>query len=257
MSYQAFLVCQLPINYTFLLFVFFGSLSSYNFHWYFTPFHTATSPKLRWSHGHRKVQVLLFVIGTIGAAYYTWQLREHWLWLLFTAVFTFLYSAPKIPHPLFQQLKKIAVGKTIFLAMAWMHITTMLPVIISTNNTGIFFETFAVNRFFFLYAICILFDYRDRHYDQTEGIRSMVTNLPESGVNLLFWGSIFITCTSQAYLYYLHLPGFTTLLFYIPVLLLCLLYSSSKKSTSDYRYYFVLDGLMMLSGLLLLIFSFK
>ena len=39
----------------------------------------------------------------------------------------------------------------------------------------------------------------------------------------------------------------------IPGLLLVFLYPYAKRNFSDYLYYFVLDGLMMLSGLLMLI----
>jgi len=39
----------------------------------------------------------------------------------------------------------------------------------------------------------------------------------------------------------------------IPGFILVLLYPYAKRNFSDYLYYFVLDGLMMLSGLLMLI----
>jgi 4-hydroxybenzoate polyprenyltransferase len=136
-----------------------------------------------------------------------------------------------------------------------MHVTTLLPILITetefTNNTIIF----AVNRFFFIYAICILFDYRDREGDKKENIRSMITQLTEHGINVLFYNSVLVTLISTLLLLnYWSIPVIIALI--IPVLALILLYPSSKKTFSDYRYYFILDGLMMISSPLVVLAKF-
>ena len=46
---------------------------------------------------------------------------------------------------------------------------------------------FVISRFFFVYAICIMFDFRDRADDKATGIRSMVTAFSEKGVDGLFF----------------------------------------------------------------------
>ena len=50
---------------------------------------------------------------------------------------------------------------------------------------------FAASRFFLIYAICILFDYRDRADDKEDGIRTMVNYFDETGVNRLFLFTMF------------------------------------------------------------------
>ena len=47
-------------------------------------------------------------------------------------------------------------------------------------------KLFAASRFFLIYGICIVFDYRDREDDKDEGIRSMINYFDEKGVNRLF-----------------------------------------------------------------------
>jgi 4-hydroxybenzoate polyprenyltransferase len=256
MAYQTCFLFSIPFSFALAGFVFSGSVCSYNFHWYLTP-PTVENPsaKLAWNISNKTIHLILFIVGLIGSAVFTLLLIDHWFWLGITAFVTFLYSAPKIPFRLFSHLKKVALGKTIFLAFAWMHVTTLLPLVIELKELSMPHVWFVVNRFFYIYAICILFDYRDVEEDKKAGIKSLITYLNETGIDALFWGSILIVViTSFLLINYFTIAFIIALL--IPVVLLCLLYYPSKKSFSDYLYYFILDGLMMLSAPLLLLIKF-
>ncbi|MDQ3278304.1 MAG: hypothetical protein M3Q06_08250, partial [Bacteroidota bacterium] len=122
MVYQAFLLFGVQFPLALYLFVFFGSVCSYNFHWYLTPPEIpGASYKQRWNLSRRSLHLLLAVVGIVGAAVCSFLLLEHWFWLGVTGLFTFLYSAPMIPFEPFTWLRKIAIGKTIYLAFAWAH----------------------------------------------------------------------------------------------------------------------------------------
>lgn len=256
MVYQTCLLFSIPFSFALAGFVFSGSVCSYNFHWYLTPPAVEKPTKKEvWNISNKRIHLLLFIIGVISAGVFSVLLIHHWFWLCITAFVTFLYSAPKISHPVFSYLKEVAIGKTIFLAFAWMHVTTLLPIVMQQESLSNEQVWFCVNRFFFIYAICILFDYRDVEDDKKAGIRSMITYFNEKGIDVLFWGSILATLVSALLLLsYLAIEDVIALL--IPVLLLSLLYYPSKKNFSDYLYYFVLDGLMMLSAPLLLLIKF-
>jgi 4-hydroxybenzoate polyprenyltransferase len=251
--------CQLfgvqPIE-GFLPFVFFGSLCSYNFHWYLTPSIYGGSYKTQWSIQHKSIHLAFFVIGFIGAAWFITFLLHEWKWLLATAFITFLYSAPKIPFSPFKELKHIAVGKTIFLSAVWMHSTVILPLVMSQTVWTAAHFLFVVNRFFFIYAICILFDYRDRIEDKKEGIKSLITHLPEKGINVLFWTSLLIVLITAIFLCFEGFSFVDALALLIPAFIVASLFNYSKNKPDDYLYYFVLDGLMMFSALLIFIFHF-
>jgi 4-hydroxybenzoate polyprenyltransferase len=248
MVYQTVALFDVPVSFTVVGFVFFGTVCSYNFHWYLTPPNVGgPTEKVIWNIKNRHLHLGLSVIGLTGAALFTFLLLEHWFWLAVTAFVTFLYSAPKIPHPLFSYLRKIAVGKTIFLAFAWAHVTALLPLVLHHTNLSGAEIWFVVNRFFFIYAICILFDYRDRESDKRDRIRSLITVLSEPGVDIIFWGSMLSFFVSLGLLLP-YFSYFTVILLGFPGILLCFLYYPSKKNSSDYLYYFVLDGLMMLSA---------
>jgi 1,4-dihydroxy-2-naphthoate octaprenyltransferase len=165
----------------------------------------------------------------------------------------FFTQLQKLPQPIFRNLKKIAVGKTIFLAIVWTYVTTILPAFVNNEPWSGSLVLFTISRFFLIYPICILFDYRDREDDRKDGIRSLITYLDEHGINQLFAGSVTIFAVACLGLYGYHYTPYTIIILLIPGIVLVALYRYAKTHFSDYLYYFVLDGLMMFSGLLMLI----
>lgn len=244
--------CLLHLEYDFLpcyLFVFFSTICSYNFHWYFTPDLPSEEIRVRWTQRHKRLHVVFYVAGLIGAAICAWHFIGHWFWLGVAVVLTFLYSAPKIPFYPFTLLRKIAVGKTIFLAAVWTYVTSVLPVIFAATPWRPAESIFCVSRFFFIYAICIVFDYRDRVSDKQQGIRSMITVFSERGIDRLFWLSLALFAAGTLFLYDCGFSAAVLAALLLPGIILAFLYNYSKRQTSDYLYYFVLDGLMMSSAL--------
>jgi 4-hydroxybenzoate polyprenyltransferase len=238
-----------------IAFVFFSTICSYNFHWYLTSHSLTSSQRIRWAQEHRGWHLILYFAGLAGAAISFFTIIEHWIALAFGAFLTFLYSAPKLPQTFFRSLKRIAIGKTIFLSFVWTYVTTILPIVVAGSAWRIEYSVFVANRFFLIYGICILFDYRDREDDQRDGIRSMITYFSEKGVDFLFILSLvlFIITTLALALYGHSALEITVLL--MPGLITAGLYNYAKRNFSDYLYYFVLDGLMGLSGLVILFFK--
>ena len=239
----------------FIAFIFFATICSYSFHWYLTPSDIqVTSARTEWLSRYKNIHLVLFFIGLAGVAVSGFFLSDHWQWLLLSALITFFYSAPKIPHPYFNALRKVALAKTIFLAFVWMYVTTILPLMISDQPWRTDFSLFSISRFFLIYAICILFDYRDRDYDKSVGIRSLITWLSDKNITRLFILSLllFVLFTGWLFLYGYSYPVIIILL--IPGVITAGLYRYAQKNFSDMLYYFVLDGLMALSSLFTLFF---
>ena len=236
-----------------MAFIFSATICSYSFHWYLTSESLVESPRIEWLRQNRTFHLALFFVGLTGSAVFFLLLRQDWYWLALAAIITFLYSAPKIPHPWFKALRKVAIGKTIFLALVWMYVTVMLPIIVGGGHFSFPVILFVVGRFFFIYTICIMFDFRDRADDKSVGIRSMVTWFSEKGVDRLFFISLVISaaCTIVLFRYDFTATSIVSLL--IPCIIAAVIYEYAKKNFSDYLYYFIIDGLMMFSALLLLI----
>jgi 4-hydroxybenzoate polyprenyltransferase len=251
MVYQTYaLIINKPVDLYLAAFVFFSTVCSYNFHWAMTPHSLAPSDRLEWDEKHKSYHLLLSVAGMTGSVIFFFYFIDKWFYIIPSIVLTFLYSAPKIRMPVFQLLKKVAIGKTIFLAMIWAYVTSLLPVLVE-NTLSLQAILFFAAQFFLIYAICILFDFRDREDDKADGIRSMITYFNERGINILFAISVLLFVVLILVLSQTGMPWLNIILILIPGLLLVSLYNYSKRNFSDYLYYFVLDGLMMFSGLLL------
>jgi 4-hydroxybenzoate polyprenyltransferase len=234
----------------YLWFVFFSTICSYNFHWYFTPNTVSENRRTLWTQQHKRLHLLLIILSVIGAGVFFLPLIEYWFWIGISILLTFLYSAPKIPFRAANFLKKIAVGKTIFLALVWMYVTSIVPVILAGNNWPPYLVLFCIGRFFYFYAICIIFDFRDREQDKKDGIKSMITFFHETGINIIFYSSIFVFLITTVLLYKYDFSMLMITVLVLPAFIVLGLYEYSKKNFSDYLYYFVLDGMMALSALL-------
>lgn len=253
MAYQTCLLLHLEPDIYLLLFIFFSTICSYSFHWYLSTPSVLSSPRIEWQHRHHEMHLILLIAGLGGSVLFAFYLLAHWIWLAFAAVITFLYSAPKIPHPYFRALRKVALGKTIFLAMVWTFVTTVLPVFINGTKWQGDTTLFVISRFFLVYSICILFDYRDREDDRLNGIRSLVTRLNEKGICNLFVFSIAVFFSSTMGMLFYHHSLSEVIILLIPGIITASLFNYARKNFSDMLYYFALDGLMALSALLMLV----
>jgi 4-hydroxybenzoate polyprenyltransferase len=234
-------------------FIFFSTVCSYSFHWYLASVSSADQARFTWVNEYRKVYILLFFVGLTGAALFLYDMVYWWPWLLVPVIMTFLYSAPKIPLPLFRALRKVALGKTIFLAFVWMYVTTVLPVVVSDRPWSNDFFLFVIYRFFYIYAICIIFDYRDREDDKRSGVKSLITYLPDKAITAIFYLSLVIGSVCAILLAGYGISIINVVLLIIPGIITLLIYERAKKNFSELLYYFVLDGLMALSAVLMLI----
>src|SRR5690606_11603484 len=114
---------------------------------------------------------------------------------------------------------------------------------------------FFIHRFFLVYAICILFDYRDREDDRAAGIRSLITFMSERNITALFFISLVIATAGAGVLGYYGLSALNVLILVIPCIITALVYDYARKHFPDMFYYFTLDGLMALSAVLMLLAS--
>ena len=252
MVYQTQLLFSKIHSSDLLFFTFFSSTCSYNLHWFLTRPAIAPIGRDYWSSQNKKFQLFLFWLSLPVAIFYFFLLKKYWFWLGFTAFMTFLYTAPKIPYPIFKQLKKIAIGKTIFLSLVWTMVTVLLPYVVLelkyTTSIGIFFT----NRFFLIYSICILFDWRDRETDHRSGIKSLITRLSAPHVKVLYYASIIIFFVSGLF-QFLFFGFYMAVSLFVPGIVLIFINKYAFNSRHDYFYYIFLDGLMALSALLLII----
>ncbi len=253
MSYYTFEVFDEPVSLTLLGFIFFASISSYSFHSYLPTTEKEYSEKVKWGLKRRKYFLFLLIIGSVGATSFLFFLDQDLKLILTIILFTVLYSSPKIKFEKFTFFKRFGTAKTIYLAAIWTLVTVSLPLSAMDINTGNAGMLFFANRFFLIYAICILFDLKDKEYDMQRGIKSIITILDEKKIELLFFICLILFFISSLVFYIFRDSGLIVLTLITPGSLLLFLFQRSKETKSDYWFSFVLDGVMMLSPVLYLL----
>jgi 1,4-dihydroxy-2-naphthoate octaprenyltransferase len=104
-----------------------------------------------------------------------------------------------------------------------------------------------------VYAICILFDLRDREDDKEAGIRSLITYLSKENIFLLFILSLLVFAVATVWMLRYDYSLLTVMVLLIPGIITGAIYNYARTHFSDMLYYFVLDGLMALSAMLMLL----
>jgi 4-hydroxybenzoate polyprenyltransferase len=232
-----------------------STICSYNFHRFLTPNSQSQTRRAQWKRENGWLNLALFIFSLAGAVYLFIYFDKHIFWFGIAVFLTFFYSAPKIPSKLSGMLKKIIIDKTLFLALVWTYVTTILPIILAEREWNPSFYFFILSRFFLIYSICIIFDCRDKEEDKKSGLRSMITHFDGKSIDVLFYCSIGLFCAFNC-LMCTYLSLWSTFFLILPGIIILTIYSIAKRNYSDYFFYFVLDGLMMFSSLLTTVFPF-
>ncbi len=157
---------ELPLDENILFFIFFASVTGYNFVKYFglAKFH------------HRQLDNWLKLIQIfsfscfIGLCYFAFLLNPKTLIYIFsTAIITFLYAIPFLTKRLFinnkYSLRGIKGLKIYIIALVWVGVTVFIPLI--NNNFRINFDVIitAFQRFLFIMVLMFPFEIRDMRFD--------------------------------------------------------------------------------------------
>lgn len=237
-----------------LLFIFFSTLCSYSFHSLVNIIYPATTERHEWNTRNKNLLIIILLASALAVFVYAWRLKEGILYMGFAALATFLYSAPNIPIRPFILLRRIAIGKTIFLALVWTYVTGLMPLLISHTPLGSAHWFYLGSRLFLVYAICILFDLRDRQEDREKGIRALPTVLSERAIRMIYYLSLLFSLASTIMMLVAGISLSVFIFMLIPVLICMLVYRYALTRKDEFFYYIILDGLMMLSALLLFIY---
>ena len=251
-----------PLWHPWLFLIFFATIFEYNFHRLvplITNKEVLNSEKYLWIRENlTSFYLLIFfsVIGFIGSAFLV--KKEVLIVLAPIAILTFLYSIPVLGNKkqLFS-LREIPYLKIFLIAIVWSSATILLPVI---QSDEVFDKAHVValltERFFFIFAIAIPFDVRDLESDKHAGIKTIPLLLSEKKALtisflslLLFFLISFFHYQSQNDWFIIEALGLSALTTY-------LFLRSEKIKNLSWYHHGVLDGAMLLQGLLVLGFYY-
>ncbi|MGL6267371.1 MAG: hypothetical protein ACRC2O_05575 [Chitinophagaceae bacterium] len=231
-----------------------STLLSYCLHWYLLNGQPVNSSRFRWTANHKKNLLIFASAGAIGTAFFFYYLNQYWIQFAIPAFITMIYSAPKIPQ--LNKLKALAYIKTFLLAFTWTYVTIILPLWIYASDWDKNFPIFLISRFSLIYLICLLFDYRDRKEDKEQGLTTLPSRISRNGLRIIFYSIMVLFFISTLLLLNNGFELSEIMIMLLPGIILFLIFPVCTHNFDDYLYYFVLDGLMMLSALLSIVMAF-
>lgn len=251
-----------PQWHPYLFIIFFATLFEYNIHRLITLLtnkEALNSEKHRWVKENLNKFYFLVFISVLGFAVGSFMAKTEVL-IAFApiALLTMFYSIPVFRSRKYLfRLREIPYLKIFLIATVWSTSTILLPIV----QTDIRFSKahvaiMLIERFLFIFAIAIPFDIRDLEADRQAGLKTIPMLLNEKkALNLSYFSLLAFFLISFFHyqnrnewflIWALGISAATTFLF---------LWSVKIRKMKDY-YYGILDGTMLLQGLLVLVFYY-
>lgn len=251
-----------PQWHPYLFIIFFATLFEYNIHRFITVVinkEALNSNGLKWVKENLKVFYLLVLISVAGfISVSIMAKREVLIALAPIATLTLFYSLPvfKNKKNIFR-LREIPYLKIFLISFVWSFSTILLPIIQSNsifNRSSII--AMLVERFFFVFAITIPFDLRDMEVDKQVGLKTIPMLLTENRSILISNLSLLIFFLVSFFHYHLLNYWYIIIALSISTLTTFVFLNSKKIKNLNYYHYGILDGTMLLQGVLVLIFYY-
>lgn len=166
MSWITLIEYGLPYDEAVLYFIFYASITGYNFVKYFglAKFHHRSLAY--WLRIIQVFSTICFVLMT----YYALQLELETLWIIaFFGLVTFFYAVPFLPRKMLydknQNLRDISGIKVYVIALVWAGVTVFLPLLNAGHTLGFGEVLPFLQRFVFVLVLILPFEIRDLNYD--------------------------------------------------------------------------------------------
>lgn len=245
------LLLDVPFNsFYFYLLVFSATLGQYNIHYYIKRDANPDSDRFFWSIRHRKTHLVLNILGAAGVLTGLFHLKpKNFMVLAIIAIITILYSFPFLPFRKKKRLKDFGLLKILTLSYVWTLITVWFPVVTLTRITPDFQVVF-IQRFIFMFALCLAFDIRDAASDGRDGIRTLPVALGIRksyliiNASLVLFLAVSILQFSQSH-QFMQLNGMI-----VSALATYFTIEYAKNRNSDMLYLACVDGMMLLQAIL-------
>lgn len=238
-------------SFYFYLLVFSATLGQYNIHYYIKREANPDSDRFFWSVQHKKVHLILNIIGAAGLIIGLFHLKpKNFMVLGIIAVITILYSFPFLPFKKKKRLKDFGLLKIFALSYVWTLITVWFPVITLTKVTPDF-QLIFMQRFVFMFVLCLAFDMRDVETDSKSGIHTLPVTLGKRISNqiIIFSLVVFLILSLMHFRITLHFMQLNGMILSALATYFTIEYAKSRNT--DIIYLAGVDGMMLLQAVLI------
>ncbi len=248
LCYQTALILHTQNNISLYGFVFFSTICSYNFYWLLSKFYFT---KKGFYLSFIKEQLsffILFITALIITVFFLINVSFLIPYILVGIFFTLLYSLPLWPFKFSKKLQRIGFFKTVLLAFTWAYITTVLPAVNLLTINLIPVAVLLAARFCFMLLLCIIFDKRDISVDKSHGLHSLATDTPAKTLHTIIY-IVFISYFIMGLLLRYHFNDKPQMFAFLVIGgFVWWVYTLSLKKQGYLFYYFLVDGLMLVSA---------
>lgn len=161
LTWITFLTVGFPASHTVLLFLFFATITGYNFVKYFGVakfHHRRLTNWLKW------IQLLSFICFLL-MCYYALKLEVRtYVFLLALAVLTVFYAIPVFSKQK-SNLRNVSGIKVYLIALVWAGVTVFVPIINADYSVNADVIILGVQRFLYVLILMLPFEIRDLKYD--------------------------------------------------------------------------------------------
>jgi hypothetical protein len=255
LCYQTYALLHVPGDIKVYAFIFFSTLSSYNFYWLVSKYSFSKKKNVLSFIKDNKSYLLIFSLAGTGMLMTLYFLPYLYPWVAVAVLLTLVYSLPLWPFKFAMELRKAGFLKTTLLAFTWAFVTVVLPLvpIIYSNTTDVFILLLA--RFCFMGLLCIIFDMRDMKVDKMHALHSLATDVSKRMLKSIMLLAFLLYLGAGLIVRY-HLNDNAQLVaFLFTGVVVWMVYHASLKKQGYIFYYFVVDGLMLFSAALTFIAS--
>ncbi|WP_100610671.1 UbiA prenyltransferase family protein [Confluentibacter lentus] len=254
LSWISLIEFQISYDADVLYFIFFSSITGYNFVKYFgiAKFHHRRLAK-----SLKAIQVFSF-FSFLMLCYFTLKLNTvSLLYILGFGLVTFFYAIPFLPKRFFidnqYNLRSISGLKVYLIALVWSGVTVFLPLINNDHSINLDVVLTGIQRFVFIVVLMFPFEIRDLQYDSLK-----LGTIPQKiGVRWTkFIGVLLLVCFWILEFFKNNLILNNLIVLGVIMVITMLFLILSKKEQGPYFSSFFVEGIPILWLVILLLFNY-
>lgn len=250
-----------PQWHPYLFIIFFATLFDYNLHRLVTVLtnkEALNSDKHKWLKEYLSLFYALVVFSVIGFIIAVFLAKKEVLITLSPfALITLFYSLPIFKNQKYLfRLREIPFLKIFLISIVWSATTIILPIVQSGKSFEfVHVALMLLERFLFVFAITIPFDIRDMRGDEQSGLKTipLVIGVKKS---IALANAFTVLFLIVSLLHYYDSAYFILLAFILSAISTLFFLNSKILQKSSFYHYGILDGTMLLQGILVWICYF-
>ncbi len=243
----------------YLFLIFLATLLEYNLHRFITIItskEALNSEKHRWVIENLRNFYFLLAISIIGfLVALCFTTKETLMVLAPMAFVTLFYSIPVSgTKNHLRRLRDIPYLKIFLIAAVWSGATILLPVFQANEPLNqLDVAALITERFLFIFAITLPFDIRDIKADLQQGLKTIPMLTTEKNVLSLSYGALFFSMLISVFHYQQKENWHIVLALVVSMLSTFYVLKSEKMKRMIYYHYGILDGTILLQGILVIL----